>query len=305
MTRISLHGLSPWFYDWKSSRIRRGFFFATIPMYLSVWLSGLLVDFVHSSVKEFHHLKQLLKYKRNEHRQFLSNCVDMQSICKYLAERSKTEFVANFETLNASFYVLNSSDILTLVTVLKVLTKELTALYPPGHQFTTYIQESPPAWTQEAYRPPCSKYFLCCAILADPPPRLDLTPPPAGPDPPPPSWTWPTPPPPAGPDPPLPLQLDLTPPAGPDPPLPPSWTWPTPPPPAGPDPPGWTWPTPPPPRCGLTNKVKLLPSRRTTYAGGNKSCKYNDPITVTFNRVRHNVKQFASRFINVNTVKHV
>ena len=23
-----------------------------------------------------------------------------------------------------------------------------------------------------------------------------------------------------------------------------------------------------PPRCGLTNKVKLLPSRRTTYAGG-------------------------------------
>ena len=27
----------------------------------------------------------------------------------------------------------------------------------------------------------------------------------------------------------------------------------------------------PPPRCGLTNKVKLLPSRRTTYAGGNES----------------------------------
>ena len=26
----------------------------------------------------------------------------------------------------------------------------------------------------------------------------------------------------------------------------------------------------PPPRCGQTNKVKLLPSRRTTYAGGNK-----------------------------------
>ena len=25
----------------------------------------------------------------------------------------------------------------------------------------------------------------------------------------------------------------------------------------------------PPPRCGQTNKVKLLPSRRTTYAGGN------------------------------------
>ena len=41
-------------------------------------------------------------------------------------------------------------------------------------------QESPPAWTQEAYRPPCS----------DPPPPL------AGPDPPwldliPPGWPWP------------------------------------------------------------------------------------------------------------------
>ena len=29
----------------------------------------------------------------------------------------------------------------------------------------------------------------------------------------------------------------------------------------------------PPPRCGQTNKVKLLPSRRTTYAGGNKEFK--------------------------------
>ena len=202
---------------------------------------------------------------------------------------------------------------------------------------TTFKQESPPAWTQEAYRPPCSKYFLCCAILADPPPagpdpplppqldlthpspQLDLTPPPpAGPDPPlPPGWTWPTPPPrldltppppPAGPDPPLPPRLDLTHPsplAGPDPPSPPlDLTHPSPPagpdpapagpdphlpPPAGPDPPlppSWTWPPPPPrldlthppspPRCGLTNKVKLLPSRRTTYAGGNKLYTFDD-----------------------------
>ena len=29
------------------------------------------------------------------------------------------------------------------------------------------------------------------------------------------------------------------------------------------------WDGTPPPRCGQTNKVKLLPSRRTTYAGGN------------------------------------
>ena len=31
----------------------------------------------------------------------------------------------------------------------------------------------------------------------------------------------------------------------------------------------------PPPRCELTNKVKLLPSRRTTYAGGNKESYIN------------------------------
>ena len=87
-------------------------------------------------------------------------------------------------------------------------------------------QESPPAWTQEAYRLPCSDYSFCCPILADPPP-------PTG-------WTWPSPPP-AGPDPPLP--------AGPDPPPPTGWTWPHLaswtwlPLPAGPDPPpGWTWP---------------------------------------------------------------
>ena len=33
-------------------------------------------------------------------------------------------------------------------------------------------QESPPAWTQEAYRPPCSKYSLCCPNWV--PPRPDL-----------------------------------------------------------------------------------------------------------------------------------
>ena len=127
------------------------------------------------------------------------------------------------------------------------------------------IQESPPAWTQEAYRP------LCSPILADPPPPADWPDPPTRLDLSPPHWldltpllAGPEPPPLAGPDPPC--WLDLTPPlpAGSDPPA--SWTWPprldlTPPPPAGlrTDP----------PRCGQTNKVKLLPSRCTTYAGGN------------------------------------
>ena len=97
----------------------------------------------------------------------------------------------------------------------------------------TRKQESPPAWTQEAYRPPCSEYSFCCPILAGPPPpRLDW----------PPGWTDPphwTDPPPAG----------LTP--------PPSWT----------DPPLWT---------DRQTRVKTLPSRRTTYAGG----KYRSVHTV-------------------------
>ena len=113
-------------------------------------------------------------------------------------------------------------------------------------------QESPPAWTQEAYHPPCSKYFLCCpnwvppwqgTPLAGYPPRQGT--PRAGYLP---GWTW----------------------QG----TPPSWTWQGTP----PDCPmafwemlqiimGYGYP----PRCGQTNKVKLLPSRRTTYAGGKKT----------------------------------
>ena len=105
-------------------------------------------------------------------------------------------------------------------------------------------QESPPAWTQEAYRP--QEGARCWT-----PPWLDLTPP---------GWTWPppgldlTPPASAGPDPPL---LDLTPPLG--------WltvTLTPPPPPHRltdliPPPTGWTWPPPVswltwPPPAGLT-----------------------------------------------------
>ena len=125
--------------------------------------------------------------------------------------------------------------------------------------FLQMTQESPPAWTQEAYRPPCRKYSLCCPILADPPPQqLDLTPSPSG-------WTWPSPrqldliPLAAGPDPPR--QLDLTPPA--------SWTW--------LPPVSWTWPPPsagPDPPCGQTDRhvsKHYLP--HPSDAGGKNSCK--------------------------------
>ena len=33
-------------------------------------------------------------------------------------------------------------------------------------------QDSPPAWTQEAYGPPCSKYSLCCPNWVPPPARV-------------------------------------------------------------------------------------------------------------------------------------
>ena len=141
-------------------------------------------------------------------------------------------------------------------------------------------QESPPAWTQEAYclqedarcwPPPSSWTWPPRQLDLTPPCQLDLTPPAAGPDPPgswtwppqqldltppgswpdpPGSWTWPDPPLAAGPDPPTPYppwQLDLTPPPG-------SWTWP-------PPPASWTWPPPsqldltPPPKCGQSENI--------------------------------------------------
>ena len=100
---------------------------------------------------------------------------------------------------------------------------------------------------QEAYCPPCSKYSLCCPNWV-PPPRQG------------------------------------TPPAR----VPPRPGYPPPPEPGRvPPPPGWTWQGPPRlphgilgnvakhygirvPPCEQTNKVKLLPSCCTTYAGGNK-----------------------------------
>ena len=126
-------------------------------------------------------------------------------------------------------------------------------LTPPGWT------DPPPSWTW----PPRLDWPLTWPTHP-PLARLtfDLTPPhPAGPDTPRLDWplTWPPQldltPPMAG------LTFDLTPPAGPDPPPPPRLDWPL------TWPPHWLDLTP--PRCELTKKVKLLPSRRTTYAGGN------------------------------------
>ena len=199
--------------------------------------------------------------------------------------------------------------------------KDSLALLQPA--ILHLIQESPPAWTQEAYRPPCSEYSFCCPTRVPPPPPGEGTrpgyPPGGGPDPgtphpggegyqtwvpprggyrtwvPPRGGTWPSTPPRGVPDPGTPPTRPGYPPGGyltrvppqeggvPDPGTPPpqGGTWPGYPPGGVPDlgtPPGGYLtrvPPPggvpgPPPRCGQTNKVKLLPSRRTTYAGGNK-----------------------------------
>ena len=126
-------------------------------------------------------------------------------------------------------------------------------------------QESPPAWTQEAYRP---QEGARCWPPPPPPAGPDPPPPPAGPDPPPAGpdplrLDLTPPPPPTGPDPPPhrldltppppPPQLDLTPPGWTCPPPPASWTWPPPPRLDLTPLPGWTWP-PPSPQVWTDNK---------------------------------------------------
>ena len=36
------------------------------------------------------------------------------------------------------------------------------------HVLCIFVQESPPAWTQQAYRPPCFEYSFCCPIRVPP-----------------------------------------------------------------------------------------------------------------------------------------
>ena len=52
-------------------------------------------------------------------------------------------------------------------------------------------QESPPAWTQEAYRPPCSEYSFCCPTRVPPRGVPDPGTPPGGSGYPPGGGTWP------------------------------------------------------------------------------------------------------------------
>ena len=152
---------------------------------------------------------------------------------------------------------------------------------------------------QEAYRPPCSEYSFCCPTWV-PPPDLGGVPdqgtPPARVPP------WPGYPPQPGYPP-----GQGTPPPG----YPPGWTWQ-----GTPPPPSWTWlgtppaapwhsgkcckalwdmGTPPPPGVNKLTKWNLLPSRRTTYAGGN-NCRtlWNVPPRISRWTV-YNCKQFVTK----------
>ena len=55
--------------------------------------------------------------------------------------------------------------------------------------------------------------------------------------------------------------------------------------------------TPPPPPCGQTNKVKLLPSRRTTYAGGNNK---TERITWPLRALCYTVPVYSLTVVAVN-----
>ena len=44
----------------------------------------------------------------------------------------------------------------------------MKVLFTVNYSRNTKRQESPPAWTQEAYRPPCSEYSFCCPTWVPP-----------------------------------------------------------------------------------------------------------------------------------------
>ena len=112
-----------------------------------------------------------------------------------------------------------------------------------NHCKTIYKQESPPAWTQEAHRPPRSKYTLCCSGRGVPLP--ERVPPPGKIGTPPPIQTWEE--------------------------VPPHPEGRYPPPHPDPGPPRHLDGVPPPHRCEQTDTCENSTFPRTTYAGGNQS----------------------------------
>ena len=152
-----------------------------------------------------------------------------------------------------------------------------------------------PGWTWPGYPPGQGTPPAGYPPARVPPGRVSPRPgyPPAGY---PPSWTW-----------------QGTPLAG----YPPGWTWPGYPPGPGYPPPGWTWQGTPPaapwhsgkcckalwdmgtPPCEQTNKVKLLPSRRTTYAGGNNKLDVNVTALLKCDQWEHSLKRVSRKDMSV------
>ena len=66
--------------------------------------------------------------------------------------------------------------LLTLFALLSTWMCMPTWYFYCNKNYIIHKQASPPAWTQEAYRPPRSKYMLCCCSWGNPPPRPDMGP---------------------------------------------------------------------------------------------------------------------------------
>ena len=76
----------------------------------------------------------------------------------------------------------NMSDSFSLLQTCKavLVQRENGAILDTVRGDNKWEQESPPAWTQEAYRPPCSEYSFCCPTWVTPPGGVPCQVPPLG-----------------------------------------------------------------------------------------------------------------------------
>ena len=96
-------------------------------------------------------------------------------------------FVLNRKTVEQFTSPINSTstDERSVLTLLDTLNYWFVKSWP-FHLFDVFDvkfkrqQESPPAWTQEAYRPPCSEYSFCCPTWVPPPGGYPVRYPPGG-----------------------------------------------------------------------------------------------------------------------------
>ena len=82
---------------------------------------------------------------------------------------------------HSSWFMFKTSPVWMLCCLNNIYQQEATQIPQMILLVWNFIQqESPPAWTQEAYRPLCSKYSLCCPNWVPPPGGQVRVPPPGG-----------------------------------------------------------------------------------------------------------------------------